>query len=56
MLLLLLAVSVNWFSGWAATDYLDLYGDALLEFFSLLGQLHLGQIIFGPLPPSKNPL
>ena len=42
-----LCLSTSFLCG-AATHSLGLYRDTVLEFFSV-GQLHFGQIIFGPL-------
>ena len=36
--------------GLVASHSLGLYEDTVLEFYFTVGQLHLGQIIFGPLP------
>ena len=50
MLLLLLIMSVNQFSGWGChTLPGSLWGYCVGIYFTV-GQLHLGQIIFGPLP------
>ena len=38
------------FLGGVTSHSLSLYGDIVLEYYSTTGQLHMGQISFGPLP------